>query len=128
MSYEIKGTIIKLYDKQTIKETFEKREFVIRTNEDYPQEIKFEVTQKMVPLLDEHAEGDEVVANFNIKGKENKGSYWNNLSVWRIKKTKDVPSANEEKKKEGKKTSKKEKEVEAESSFQNPMKDEDMPF
>ena len=131
MSYEIKGKIIKLYEKQTFKETFEKREFVIRTEEDYPQEIKFEVTQKMVPLLDGYQEGDEVFLNFNINGKASKdgASYWNNLSVWRIRETKEVPVQPVAKKEAGKKkVTKKEKVVLEEPVFDNPKRDEDMPF
>ena len=128
MSYELKGEIIKIYEKQVFKETFEKKEFVVRTSEDYPQEIKFEVTQKMVSLLDDYKEGDDIVINFNIKGKESKGNYWNNLSVWRLRKTQDVsetPSASPattSKKKLPKKV------AIVESAFENPTKDEDMPF
>jgi hypothetical protein len=110
MTYEIQGAIIKIFDKQIFGENFEKKEFVIRTQEDYPQEIKFETIQKTVALLDEFAEGDEVTVKFNIKGKEYKGNYYNNLSVWKI-----APAEEPKKKKEKK--------------FKNPSKsDGDMPF
>jgi hypothetical protein len=115
MTYEIQGAIIKIFDKQIFGENFEKKEFVIRTQEDYPQEIKFETIQKTVALLDEFAEGDEVTVKFNIKGKEYKGNYYNNLSVWKIQKMKDAPAEEPKKKKEKK--------------FKNPSKgDGDMPF
>ena len=115
MTYEIQGTIIKIFDKQVFGENFEKREFVIRTAEDYPQEIKIETIQKTVAILDEFAEGDEVTVKFNIKGKEYKGNYYNNLSAWKIQKMKDAPTEEPKKKKEKK--------------FKNPSKgDEDMPF
>lgn len=115
MTYEIQGTIIKIFDKQVFGENFEKREFVIRTVEDYPQEIKIETIQKTVIVLDEFAEGDEVTVKFNIKGKEYKGNYYNNLSAWKIQKMKDAPEEEPKKKKEKK--------------FKNPSKeDDDMPF
>jgi single-strand DNA-binding protein len=124
MSYEIKGIIVKIYDKQVITDKFEKKEFVIKTEEDYPQEIKFELKQKAISLLDEYEVGDDVVLNFNIKGKERNGSYWNNLDVWRVRKIKDEPIADQNKKK-GKKKS---KESFEEPVFENPTKDSDMPF
>ncbi len=115
MTYEIQGTIIKIFDKQVFGENFEKREFVIRTVEDYPQEIKIETIQKTVVVLGEFAEGDEVTVKFNIKGKEYKGNYYNNLSAWKIQKMKDAPEEEPKKKKEKK--------------FKNPSKeDDDMPF
>jgi hypothetical protein len=116
MSYEIQGKIIKIFDKQIIGENFEKKEFVVRTNEDYPQDIKIETVQKTISLLDECAEGDDVVVKFNIKGKEYKGNYYNNLSAWKIQKMKDAPEEAPTKKTKEKK-------------FKNPSKqDGDMPF
>lgn len=115
MTYEIKGTIIKIFDKQVFGENFEKREFVIKTDEDYPQEIKFETIQKTVPLLDEFEENDEVVIKFNIRGKEHKGNYYNNLSVWKIQKMKDAPEEESVKSKKGK-------------SKKQSLEDDDMPF
>ena len=132
MSYEIKGAIIKIFDKQTISEKFEKREFVIKTEEDYPQYVKLVLLNKQISLVDECSVGDDVIVNFNITGKEGKdgNNYWNNLTAWRIKKTKDVPSEPESKKSDkGKKVVKKDKQLVSESSFNNPYKeDEDMPF
>lgn len=131
MSYELKGTIHKIYDKQTITETFEKREFVVKTEEDYPQFIKLEVKQKQLSLLDEYNEGDEVVVNFNIGGKESKGNFWNNLTAWRIRSTKDVPGSEKDSAptKEKKPATKKEKKITEEPTFSNPSKeDDDMPF
>ena len=129
MSYETKGVIVKIFNKEVFSEKFEKREFVIKTDEDYPQFIKFTLSNKLISLLDEYAEGDDVVVNFNVAGKEGKdGRYWNSLNAWRLRKTKDAPEANEEQKKSKSKKLVKKKETVAESTFQNPSKDEDMPF
>ena len=132
MSYEAKGKIVKIYEKESFSEKFEKREFVVETSEDYPQFIKFMLSNKTIPLLDEYVEGDDVIVNFNVKGKAGKdGRYWNSLEAWRLRKTKDVPEENEEQKKpKGKKsTSVKKKETVSEVSFENPSKDDDeMPF
>ena len=129
MSYEIKGKVEKIYDKQTITETFEKREFVVKTEEDYPQFVKLEVRQKMISLLDEISEGDDVVVNFNINGKESKGNYWNSLAAWKIRNSKDVPGGEVEESKSKKPVTKKDKKITEEPVFSNPSKeDDDMPF
>ena len=128
MSYTIKGSIVKIFDKQTLSEKFEKKEFAIKTEEDYPQFIKFTLTNKLISLIDEYKEGDDIIVDFNITGKEDKnGNFWNNLSVWRLRKTKDAPIENNEQKKTKKKI--KNKESILEHSFKNPsQKDKDMPF
>jgi hypothetical protein len=117
MIYEIQGSIVKIFDEQVFGENFKKREFVVKTKEDYPQEVKLEVTQKYVELLEDYSEGDEVFVKFNIKGKENKGNYYNNLSVWKIEKMKE---GSEPAKKETKKSK---------PSFNKPESaSEDLPF
>ena len=45
MDLEIKGTIKEIMDLQTFDSGFIKREFVITTKEQYPQDVKFEVTK-----------------------------------------------------------------------------------
>ena len=131
MSYEIKGNIVKIFDKKSFSEKFEKREFVIKTNEDYPQFVKLTLANKNIPLLDEYAEGDDVIVDFSVTGSDSKDgvNYWNNLTAWRLKKTKDSPSESVSEPKPAKKVVKKEKQVLPESNFNNPSKeDDDMPF
>ena len=42
MSLELTGKVKMLLEKQTFSSGFEKREFVITTQEQYPQDVKFE--------------------------------------------------------------------------------------
>ena len=44
MSLEVTGTLIKFYDERTFPSGFCVREFVIRTEEQYPQEIVLQAT------------------------------------------------------------------------------------
>ena len=44
MSLEVTGTLIKFYDEKTFPSGFCVREFVIRTEEQYPQEIVLQAT------------------------------------------------------------------------------------
>jgi len=82
---QITGTIKVI---QEIKEYgnngFTKREFVITTDEKYPQEVKLELYKNDCALLDNFSIGDKVDATFNIKGNEYKGNYYVNLQAWKL--------------------------------------------
>lgn len=43
MSYTIQGKITEIKDEQIITPSFKKREFVITTNEQYPQDVLLEL-------------------------------------------------------------------------------------
>ncbi len=81
---KINGKVKLLLDAQTFDSGFTKREFVITTQEQYPQDVKLEVTQQRVALLDNMKEGDNVDVHFNIRGNEYNGRYFVNLQAWKI--------------------------------------------
>ena len=95
----LRGTIHKIFDEQQIKETFRKREFVVKyaENPQYPELIKFEATQDRCSILDEYEPGDEVDVKFNIKGREwvNRNGetvYFTTLAVWEIARAGAAPA------------------------------------
>ena len=45
---DIEGRIKLIYDTQTFASGFQKREFVITTKEQYPQDVKFELTKEII--------------------------------------------------------------------------------
>ncbi len=81
---KINGKVKLVLDAQTFDSGFTKREFVITTQEQYPQDVKLEVTQQRVALLDNMKEGDNVDVHFNIRGNEYNGRYFVNLQAWKI--------------------------------------------
>lgn len=91
---EITGKLHHIYETQTIKDTFRKKEFIleyIEGNPDYPQFIKLEFIQDNCSMLDDYKSGDEVKVLFNLKGRKwtnPKGEdvYFNTLQAWRIEK------------------------------------------
>jgi len=84
--YEATGKIKEIFDTQTFPSGFTKREFVITTkDENYPQDIKFELVKDKCSLLDEFRKGSEVTVNFDIRGNEYKGKYYVNLNCWKLK-------------------------------------------
>ena len=83
------GTIKVIEDLKTFPSGFMKREFVITTNDKYPQDIKFEVTKDKAETFETYNKlGDEVTVKFNIRGNfhEPTNNYFNNLHAWRIEK------------------------------------------
>ena len=83
--YEASGKIKVIFETQTFPSGFTKREFVITTgDENYPQDIKFELVKDKCAWLDKYAEGQDVTVNFDIRGNEYKEKYYVNLNCWKI--------------------------------------------
>jgi single-strand DNA-binding protein len=86
---EIKGIIKAIFAEQVISDKFRKREFVLTTNDKYPQDVLFQLTQGNTDLIDTIRVGEEVEVKFNLRGKEysnreGKISYFNSLEVWQV--------------------------------------------
>lgn len=81
---EIKGRIKAIFEAQTYGNGNSKREFVVTTDEQYPQHIKLELYKDKVNLLSPFREGDYVSVQFNLRGNENNGRYYVNLNAWKI--------------------------------------------
>ena len=72
-------------DTQSFPSGFTKREFVITTgDENYPQDIKFELIKDKCAWLDKYSDGQDVTVSFDIRGNEYKGKYYVNLNCWKI--------------------------------------------
>ena len=84
MSFEIKGKIKILFDRQDFPSGFFKRDFVITTSDQYPQDIKFGALKERVEQLEGLSVEDEVTVKFDVKGREYNGNYYVDLNAWRI--------------------------------------------
>ncbi len=84
--YELEGSVKLVYDQQTFPSGFTKREFVVTTDDKYPQDVKFECVKERTELLDGVSAGDRVKVTFDIRGNEFKDRYYVNLSAWRLEK------------------------------------------
>jgi hypothetical protein len=81
---EIVGTITHKMEAVSFASGFTKREFVVTTEERYPQPIKLEVVKDKCALLDKFREGERVVVSYNLRGNEHNGRYFVTLQAWRI--------------------------------------------
>lgn len=84
MNYELKGTLKEIFDTVTFDSGFQKREFVLTTEGDYPQDIKLEFTKEKTQLLNAAKVGDIVNVAFNLRGNEYNGKFYVNLQAWKI--------------------------------------------
>ena len=92
---EVQGKIKVIGDVQ-IYGTFSKREFVLTTDEQYPQHIALELHQDKTTLIDSYNVDDDIKVSINIRGKEwvnpeGVAKYFNSLVGWRIEKVVNAP-------------------------------------
>lgn len=98
MKYMLKGTVRALFETKQVSERFSKREFVVETadNPKYPQVILLQATGASIEMLDRVHNGDEVMVDFEIRGREWKSpsgetKFFVTLDAWKIEVTKTAP-------------------------------------
>jgi hypothetical protein len=84
MSNNLEGSIKQIDATQILKGDFKKREFVIVTNDKYPQPIKFELIGDSVDYLDSFSVGDNIKVAYTVRGNEYNGKYYVNLKAHAI--------------------------------------------
>lgn len=86
----VQGKIYRIFETQKVSEKFSKREFVVETQEQYPQKIKMEFVQDNCQKLNGFKQGDLVDVSINLRGREwvkdGKEMFFNTLQAWRIQK------------------------------------------
>lgn len=83
---ELIGKLKVLGEEQTFPSGFNKRAFVITTEEQYPNDIQFELLKDKTSALNNFQLGERVKVFFDIRGREYQGKYYNNLVAWRLDK------------------------------------------
>jgi hypothetical protein len=96
---EIKGTIKVIRDIQQVSANFQKREFVIETDEQYPQTICLELHGDKVDIIDAYAIGESVTVSINLRGREwinpqGEAKYFNTIVAWRVQRENSQPANN----------------------------------
>jgi single-strand DNA-binding protein len=81
---ELIGRIKVIKDEQTFPSGFTKREFVITTEEQYPNDISFELLKEKGNLVASYKPGDRLKVFFDIRGREWQGKYFNSLVAWKL--------------------------------------------
>ena len=88
---EIIGKIKLIGETQTFDSGFSKRQIVITTNEQYPQDIPIDFVKDKTEILNSYKIGQDVKVSINIRGNEYNGKYYVNLQGWRIESVQNSP-------------------------------------
>ena len=78
MHYFLDGEIKQIGEVQVFG-NFKKREFVVKTDEQFPEIVKLEFINENVDALDTFSVHEVVTVAFVVKGNEHQGKFYNNL-------------------------------------------------
>ncbi len=83
-TYEMVGTVKQIMDEQTFPSGFSKREFVITSEDEYPQPVRFVLFKEKSKMLDAIRSGERIKVSFGIKGNEYNGRFYVDLNAFKI--------------------------------------------
>lgn len=89
---EVIGKVKVINPEQQVSASFKKRELVVTTDEQYPQDILIEFTQDKCDILNSYKQGEAVKVSINLRGREwtnpqGEVRYFNGIQGWRIERT-----------------------------------------
>ena len=87
MDLEVQGQLVEILDKVTGEGrngTWEKQEFVIETQGQYPKKICFSLWGERTSYLEKLSQGDGIKVKFNVESREYKGKWYTDARAWRI--------------------------------------------
>jgi hypothetical protein len=84
--FKTEGAIISKLPVKQVTETFRVQEFILKVGDDkYPQEVKFQLVNDKIYLLDFIQVNDTVELVFELRGKAYKETHYNTLNVLEVK-------------------------------------------
>ena len=88
---EVLGKIKKIGNVEQVSTTFQKRELVVETTEQYPQFISINFVQDKCDLLNNYNVGEAVKVAISLRGREwvspqDETKYFNDIQGWKISK------------------------------------------
>lgn len=96
----ITGQVKLINPPQQVTDKFAKREFVLITNEQYPQHIIIQCANERISQLQYVKAGDIITAHINIRGREwtspqGEVKHFNTIEAWKIEQVKPETTTNE---------------------------------
>ena len=86
MAFEVSAKIHQILDKmsgQGRNGVWEKQDFVLETQENYPKKICISVWGDKISTLSNYKPGDDVKVSFDVESREYNGKWFTNLKAWR---------------------------------------------
>lgn len=83
--FTVEGSVKSVEETRTVGQKDTKvREFVVETEEEYTQLLKFELFQEKCSLADDLSPGDQVNIYFSVRGRDWQGKVYNSLRAFRV--------------------------------------------
>jgi len=79
MYYVLDGVILEIGETVKWDSGFKKRELIVKTEEEYPQDLKIDFIGDTCEKLDLFMVGELVMVAFNVIGNQYQGKYYTNL-------------------------------------------------
>ncbi|MCC6818626.1 MAG: DUF3127 domain-containing protein [Bacteroidia bacterium] len=83
MQYEIEGELVHVGEIEAKTDTFKIMDFVIKTEDQYPQFIKMQAVNKTCDGIKALGIGSKINCHFNLKGREYNEKYYTTISCWK---------------------------------------------
>lgn len=85
MSFQVEGKLWKVYPTEKKSESFSSRDFGLEImSGNYPQLVKFQLTQDRCDIIDKFNAGDSIKVHFDLRGKEWDEKIISNLNAWKV--------------------------------------------
>ena len=88
MSLEVKGKIKQIMPVSSgvskAGKDWQKQEFVIETDDQYPKQVCFTLFNDKISLLQSFEVGTDVNVAFSVESREFNGRWYHNINAWRI--------------------------------------------
>jgi hypothetical protein len=97
---EVSGKIKVIGATQQVSASFQKRQLVVTTEEQYPQFIEINFVQDKCDLLNGLTVGQNVTVGINLRGREwvnpqGETKYFNDIQGWKVSKSESVSTIQE---------------------------------
>ena len=74
----------KVFPMESKSANFQTREFVIVTEEQYPQYLKFQLVQDRCSVIEKFQPGQQITVHFDLRGREWQEKFFTNLQAWKV--------------------------------------------
>lgn len=86
---KIEGELILVKDTQVVTDKFQKREFVVKTDEKYPQTILVELQGQNCDIIDAYNIGQNISVEINLRGRiwqnpQGEEKYFTTIVAWKV--------------------------------------------
>ncbi len=96
MTLKITGKITEILEVQSgtskAGKAWQKQEFVIETEEQFPRNVCFTLFNDKTNLLEGYKKDDKVDVSFNLESREFNGRWYHNINAWKIEKEEQLNS------------------------------------